>query len=238
MPLPLTAVFADLPDPRIETANKLHQLTDILVIATCAVIAGADGWEDIAEYGRSKEAFFRRFLELPNGIPSHDTFDRVFAKLDPDAFADRFGRWMAGLCEATGLVHVAIDGKSRATVGEGHVHRVPAPGQRVGRREPADPRPAVGARRRARDHHGPRPAGGAGPGRGGGDARRGRVPEGDRRADPRAGRRLRGVREGQPEGAARRGGRGVRAGGRGGVRRVRHGRRRSARATGARRSGT
>ena len=112
MPLALTTVFADLADPRIETANKLHQLTDILVIATCAVIAGADGWEEIAEYGRSKEEFFRRFLELPNGVPSHDTFERVFAKLDPDAFADRFGRWMAEACEATGLVHVAVDGKS------------------------------------------------------------------------------------------------------------------------------
>ncbi len=51
MPLALTTVFADVPDPRIETANKLHKLTDILVIATCAVIAGADGWEEIAEYG-------------------------------------------------------------------------------------------------------------------------------------------------------------------------------------------
>ena len=112
MPLALATVFADPPDPRIATANKLHKLTDILVIATCATIAGADGWEEIAEYGRSKEALFRRFLELPNGIPSHDTFERVFAKLDPDAFADRFGRWMAELCESTGLVHVAVDGKS------------------------------------------------------------------------------------------------------------------------------
>src|SRR5262249_24122881 len=112
MPLSLTTVFADLPDPRIETANKLHPLTDILVIATCAVIAGADSWEEIAEYGRTKETFFRRFLELPNGVPSHDTFERVFAKLDPDAFADRFGRWMAEACDSTGLVHVAIDGKS------------------------------------------------------------------------------------------------------------------------------
>jgi predicted transposase YbfD/YdcC len=112
MPLSLTTVFADLPDPRIETANKLHKLTDILVIATCAVIAGADGWEEIAEYGKSKETFFRRFLELPNGIPSHDTFERVFAKLDPDAFADRFGRWMAGACESADLIHVAVDGKS------------------------------------------------------------------------------------------------------------------------------
>ena len=112
MPLALTTVLADLTDPRIETANKLHKLIDILVIATCAVIAGADGWEEIAEYGRRKADFFRRFLELPHGVPSHDTFERVFAKLDPDAFADRFGRWMAGLCESAGLVHVAIDGKS------------------------------------------------------------------------------------------------------------------------------
>src|SRR5262245_25056906 len=112
MPLSLTTVFADLSDPRIETANELHKLADIFVIATCAVIAGAEGWEDIAEYGRTKEKCFRRFLELPNGIPSHDTFERVFAKLDPDALADRFGRWMARLCESTGLVHVAIDGKS------------------------------------------------------------------------------------------------------------------------------
>jgi hypothetical protein len=110
--LPLTDVFADLPDPRRDTRNKRHELTDILVIATCAVIAGADGWEQVAEYGRRKEAFFRRFLALPNGIPSHDTFDRVFAKLDPVAFADRFGRWAAEACEEAGLVHVAIDGKS------------------------------------------------------------------------------------------------------------------------------
>ncbi|MBP3954200.1 ISAs1 family transposase [Gemmata sp. G18] len=112
MPLPLATVLADVPDPRRDTENKLHLLTDILTIATCAIIAGADGWEQIAAYGEAKEEFFGRFLELPNGIPSHDTFGRVFAKLDPDAFADRFGRWMASACEATGLVQVAIDGKS------------------------------------------------------------------------------------------------------------------------------
>jgi predicted transposase YbfD/YdcC len=112
MPLSLTTVFAEVPDPRRDTKNKIHLLTDILTIATCAIIAGAEGWEQIAEYGVAKEKFFRRFLPLPNGIPSHDTFNRVFARLDPDAFADRFGRWMASACEATGLVHVAIDGKS------------------------------------------------------------------------------------------------------------------------------
>jgi predicted transposase YbfD/YdcC len=111
-PLPLTAVFDDLPDPRRDTENKLHRLTDILAIATCAVIAGADSWEAIAEYGRTKQAFFHRSLRLDNGIPSADTFGRAFAKLDPVAFAKAFGRWMVSACEATGLIPVAIDGKS------------------------------------------------------------------------------------------------------------------------------
>src|SRR3954447_26990384 len=92
--LPLTDVFADLPDPRRDTRNKLHELTDVLVLATCAVIAGAEGWEAIAEYGRTKEAFFRGLLRLEDGIPSPDTFERVFAKLDPTAFAAAFASWM------------------------------------------------------------------------------------------------------------------------------------------------
>jgi predicted transposase YbfD/YdcC len=111
-PMPLTAVFDDLPDPRRDTRNKLHRLTDILTIATCAIIAGAESWEAIAEYGRTKADFFRRFLPLDNGIPSPDTFERVFAKLDPGAFSRAFGRWMAAACEATGLIPIAVDGKS------------------------------------------------------------------------------------------------------------------------------
>jgi predicted transposase YbfD/YdcC len=111
MPLSITDAFAELPDPRLDR-NQLHTLTDILTIALCAVIAGAEGWEQVAEYGRSKEAFFRRFLELPNGIPSHDTFYRVFTRLAADEFASCFGRWMAAACEGTGLVPIAIDGKS------------------------------------------------------------------------------------------------------------------------------
>ena len=110
--LPITAVFDGIPDPRRETLNKLHRLTDILTIATCAVLCGADSWDAIAEYGDTKEAFFRRFLPLPNGVPSADTFARVFARLDPAAFSEAFGRWMAAACRATGLVPVAIDGKS------------------------------------------------------------------------------------------------------------------------------
>ncbi len=105
---PLTDVFADLPDPRRETRNKRHDLTDILMIATCALIGGAESWDAIAEYGRTKEDFFRRFLSLKNGVPCADTFERVFAKLDPAAF----GRWMAAACETTGLIPIAIDGKS------------------------------------------------------------------------------------------------------------------------------
>jgi predicted transposase YbfD/YdcC len=111
-PMPLTAVFDDLPDPRRDTRNKLHRLTDILTIATCAIIAGAESWEAIAEYGRTKADFFRRSLPLDNGIPSPDTFERVFAKLAPGAFSQAFGRWMAAACQATGLTPVAIDGKS------------------------------------------------------------------------------------------------------------------------------
>jgi predicted transposase YbfD/YdcC len=130
MPLPITDVFADLPDPRRETENKLHPLVDLLALAVCAVIGGAETWDAIAEYGHSKEPFFRRFLGLPHGIPSPDTFSRVFAKLDPAAFADRFGRWMAQACSATGLIPVAIDGKSnraakRATA-TGCLHTVSA----------------------------------------------------------------------------------------------------------------
>src|SRR3954453_15634163 len=110
--LPITDIFADMPDPRRETANKLHRLTDILAIATCAVIGGAEAWEAIAEFGRTKETFFRRFLYLDHGIPSPDTFERVFAKLAPGAFAQAFGRWMAAACEGTGLGPIAVGGKS------------------------------------------------------------------------------------------------------------------------------
>jgi len=128
-PLSLAHHFADLPDPRIDRTKK-HALGDILVIALCAVVCGADPWEDIEEFGRAKEPLFRRSLGLPNGIPSHDTFYRVFAALDPRKFADCFGRWMAAVCEATGLVHIAVDGKAvRGTGGNtfsGCLHLVSA----------------------------------------------------------------------------------------------------------------
>ncbi len=107
----LAACFTGLEDPR-ETRRCDHQLIDILVIAVCAVIACAESWEDIELYGRSKQAWLETFLALPNGIPSHDTFRRVFMLLDPDAFEACFARWAHSLMGKVGREVVAIDGKT------------------------------------------------------------------------------------------------------------------------------
>jgi len=102
--------FGDLTDPRIDR-TKLHLLMDILVIAICAVIAGADNWEAIADFGRAKLDWFKTFLELPNGIPSHDTFNRVFARLDGQQFQAGFLSWMRAVSAELGGQVIAIDGK-------------------------------------------------------------------------------------------------------------------------------
>ena len=102
--------FGDLTDPRLDR-TKLHKLVDILVIAISAVIAGADNWEDVEEFGNARIDWFRTFLELPNGIPSHDTFTRVFARLDPEQFQGCFLRWMAAVSQTIGGQVIAIDGK-------------------------------------------------------------------------------------------------------------------------------
>lgn len=94
----IATYFGELQDPRIER-GKEHQLLDILVIAICAVICGANDWEAVAEYGRSKEEWFKTFLGLPNGIPSHDTFWRVFRALDPEQFERCFMNWIQGVSE-------------------------------------------------------------------------------------------------------------------------------------------
>lgn len=109
--LSLTSHFASIPDPRIDRTKK-HLLGDILIIALCATIAGADSWQEVERFGHVKLAWLRTFLALPNGIPSHDTFRRVFARIDPRAFNRCVATWMATLCQVTGLRHVAIDGKA------------------------------------------------------------------------------------------------------------------------------
>ena len=83
--------FRDLEDPR-STINRRHQLLDMMVIAICAVLCGADDWEGVAEFGRAKEKWFAGFLPLPSGIPSHDTFWRVFRQLDSSSRSSRVER--------------------------------------------------------------------------------------------------------------------------------------------------
>jgi len=102
--------FGELEDPRMDR-TKRHKLMDILVIAICAIIAGADNWEDVEEFGKVRQEWFKTFLELPNGIPSHDTFNRVFARLDPEQFQACFMRWMMAVSQVIGSQVIAIDGK-------------------------------------------------------------------------------------------------------------------------------
>lgn len=103
--------FSQLPDPRIER-NKAHRLIDIIVIAICGAICGADIWVAIAEFGRSKYEWLKTFLALPNGIPSHDTFGRVFARLSPEHFQDCFSRWIQSVIQQLEGEIVPIDGKT------------------------------------------------------------------------------------------------------------------------------
>ena len=110
-PRGLLRAFAELKDPRMDRTRK-HSLTDILAIAICAVVCGADGWVQVEDFGQCKEDWFKTFLDLPNGIPSHDTFGRVFALLDPVAFEQCFAKWIADLASTSAGRLIAIDGKT------------------------------------------------------------------------------------------------------------------------------
>ncbi len=103
--------FSTLEDPRIER-TKRHKLIDIITITICAVISNADGWTEIERYGRSKYKWLKKFLELPNGIPSHDTFARVFARLNPEQLQQCFLKWVESISQITVGEIVAIDGKT------------------------------------------------------------------------------------------------------------------------------
>ena len=106
----LISHFADVPDPRIDR-TKRHKLIDIIAIAICGAICGANDWVAIEAYGQAKESWLRQFLELPNGIPSHDTFGDVFARLDSDAFRHCFLDWVQAVVTATQGQVIAFDGK-------------------------------------------------------------------------------------------------------------------------------
>ncbi len=122
--------FGELPDPRVER-TKRHKLLDIVAIAMCGVICGADNWVEIEEFGLIREEWLRGILELPNGIPSHDTFGRVFARLDAEAFRRSFMAWVRAVHTLTAGQVVALDGKTmrgsaEASSGKAALHVVSA----------------------------------------------------------------------------------------------------------------
>jgi predicted transposase YbfD/YdcC len=110
-PLALRKYLRRLKDPRIDR-NKRHLLLDIITIAVCAVIAGANKWIDVVTFAQHRKDWLQRFLELPNGIPSHDTFERLFDRLEPLALQNALIGWLHSISETLGFRHIAIDGKT------------------------------------------------------------------------------------------------------------------------------
>ena len=122
--------FDSVEDPRVER-TKRHKLIDILTIAILAVICGADSWVGMETFGRAKVKWLKRILELPNGIPAHDTFARVFAALNPEQFQQCFLNWVRSLSQQSQAQVIAIDGKTlrqsrNPTDGKRAIHRVSA----------------------------------------------------------------------------------------------------------------
>ncbi len=107
----ITSYLGGLEDPRTDHTRR-HKLIDIITIAICGVICGADSWVDLEIFGKSKEGWLKGFLELPNGIPSHDTFGRVFSLLDAQQFRDCFLEWVKAVSDLTRGQVIAIDGKT------------------------------------------------------------------------------------------------------------------------------
>ena len=122
--------FAQITDPRVERSQR-HKLIDIITIAICAVICGADTWVDIESYGQAKFEWLKQFLELANGIPSHDTFARVFTRLNPDEFQQSFLNWVRSISKIFQGEVIAIDGKTLrhsydSSLDKGAIHMVSA----------------------------------------------------------------------------------------------------------------
>jgi predicted transposase YbfD/YdcC len=124
----ITEAFGDIEDPRV-VGRSLHKLQDIITIAICAMICGAESWSAVELFGETREAWLRQFLELPEGIPSHDTFGRVFGQLDAEAFQSSFNRWVKHTFRLPAGEVIAIDGKTvRGSKGDGKaaIHMVSA----------------------------------------------------------------------------------------------------------------
>ena len=120
--------FSNLVDPRV-VGRSDHKLLDIVVIAISGVICGAEGWTDIEQFGQVKEEWLRQFLELPSGIPSHDTFGRVFGRLDAEEFQSSFASWVQAVFDITNGQVIAIDGKTARrshdrVIGKDAIHMV------------------------------------------------------------------------------------------------------------------
>ena len=127
-PLAIKQYFRRIKDPRINR-HKRHLLIDIIAITICGVICGCNDWQQIAVFAKSRRDWLAKFLRLPNGIPSHDTLERVFDRLAPEAFQSCFRDWTQALHDALGLSQIAIDGKSlrgSATEGFKALHLVSA----------------------------------------------------------------------------------------------------------------
>src|SRR5665213_1549458 len=103
--------FADLRDPRVERTRE-HLLEEIVLMAIAAILSGANGWNEIEAYARCKREWLKSFLTLPGGIPSHDTFNRVFSALDPEELEKGFVAWVSSIAKLTAGEVVAIDGKA------------------------------------------------------------------------------------------------------------------------------
>jgi predicted transposase YbfD/YdcC len=124
-PLTIKHHFRKLKDPRIDR-HKRHHLLDIIVVALCAVLCGAKDWQQVEAFGKQRFDWLRRFIALANGIPSHDTFERVFDRIDPSAFHRCFQQWVAAFADKLDIKHIAIDGKTmrgsgRNTLGPLHL---------------------------------------------------------------------------------------------------------------------
>ena len=107
----LLSYFSEMKDPRIERTRH-HLLDDIVFISIASVLSGADSWNEMERYGILKREWLETFLELPNGIPSHDTFNRFFSSLDPKEFESCFTKWVSSICKRTSGEFVSIDGKT------------------------------------------------------------------------------------------------------------------------------